>query len=107
MFLVAGCDSNKGYVAGRAYYFRSDIANYQSNRPNGEISKEEVEEYKRDGYAYYVVYFNDDQLPTSIEKHFQGKIVRKTDLFYQAKKLVKEVVTNESGKKTMTNHMTK
>jgi len=89
------------YHPGGPYYYKSDIANYQPFRPNLEISMSEAEALAKEGYAYYIAFFNSDGQPTKIEKHYKEKIVRQSELYYQNGKLFKVITSNEDGRRTV------
>lgn len=95
---LIGCNKDYSYHPGEPYYYKSDIVNYQPFQPSDEITKEEAEQLYRDGYAYYIAYFNSDGNPTIIEKHYHGKIDRKSELFYENGKLFKTITTDSEGK---------
>ncbi len=102
VIILFGCKEEYRYHPGGPYYYTSDIANYQPFRPNGEITKEKAEQLSKDGYAYHIAYFNDEGQPTLIEKHYRGKIDRKSELFYENGKLFKSVTTNPEGAEKVT-----
>lgn len=95
---LIGCNKDYFYHSGGPYYYKSDVVNYQPFRPNDEITKEDAEQLSKDGCAYYIAYFNNDGKPTVIEKYYQGKIDRKSELFYGNSKLFKVITTNSKGK---------
>ncbi|MCK4917982.1 MAG: hypothetical protein KAS51_07190 [Candidatus Omnitrophica bacterium] len=95
---LIGCNKDYSYHPGGPYYYKSDIVNYQPFRLNDEITKEEAEQLSKKGYAYYIAYFNNSGKPTVIEKHYHGKIDRKSELFYENGKLFKVITTNSEGK---------
>jgi len=87
------------YHPGGPFYYKWDIKNYKPFHPNGEIVKEDAEKLAQNGYAYIIAYFNDGGQPTKIEKHYRGKISRKSELIYKDGKLIKSVITHSDGKK--------
>ena len=100
-----GCNEEFRYHPGGPYYYTSDIANYQLFRPNGEITKDRAAQLSKEGYAYYIAFFNNDGQPTLIEKRYQGKIDRKSELFYKNEKLLKSVITNSEGIEAVAYHI--
>lgn len=90
--------------SGGPYYYQWDIKNYQPFQPNGEITANKAKELESEGFAYYIAYFNDTGQPCVIEKHFEGKIERKSELSYQNTKLIKSITTDSAGKKKVTNY---
>lgn len=100
-FSLFGCKEEYRYHPGGPYYYSSDIANYQLFRPNGEITKDKAEQLSKDGYAYYIAYFNNDEQPSLIERYYRGKNDRKCELFYKNGKLFKSIITNSDGIETV------
>jgi hypothetical protein len=93
------CKSNKTYHPGGPYYYKYSIANYTPLRPNGEITKIEADQLARDGYAYYIAYFNDNGRLTQIQKLFNSKVQRTVKLSYRDGILYKSVTIDQEGKK--------
>ena len=86
------------YHPGGPYYYKSWASYLLPYRPVDEVTKSEAEELERQGYAYYIAFFNEQGLIKSFEKRYQGKMELKATFFYENGLLIKEESLDANGK---------
>ena len=86
------------YHPGGPYYYKSWASYFLPYRPVDEVTKSEAEELERQGYSYYIAFFNEHGLIKSFEKRYQGKMEFKATFFYENGLLIKEESLVANGK---------
>lgn len=81
---LAGCSTTQhGNRTGGPYYYKHAITK-QGYHPNEEITKTEAENLARNGYAYYIAYFNPSGKPNRLLKVYKEKTVFDQEIKYDA-----------------------
>lgn len=100
---VCSCNSSgqPKYHSGGPYFYKSWASYVLPYRPTEEISETEAKDLERQGYAFYIAYFNDDGYIKSFEKRYQGKQEFKTTYFYEKGILKKEESIQDGKSRTI------
>ena len=103
--VAASCSASQPkYHPGGPYYYKSWASYYLPYRPVEEISKQGAEELDRQGYAYYIAFFNEQGLIKSFEKRFKENMEFKVTYDYDNGVLKKEEAIDMNGKVKITSY---
>jgi hypothetical protein len=101
--MAASCSANQPkYHAGGPYYYKSWASYFLPYRPVDEISRPDAEGLERQGFAYYIAFFDEQGLIKSFEKRYQGKMEFKVTYYYENGILKKEESLDANGKVKIT-----
>ncbi len=101
VLVIAGCsDQNTEeikYLPGGPYYYKSWATYFKPYRPVDKITLSEAKELEKNGYAYYVAYFDNKGRIKSFDKFHSGKTVWKSEYSYENSK-IKETMHSDGNK---------